>query len=270
MRLSTATTATILASSAWLASAADLTFVIPPHPAALPAGASSLPSSTHATLHARGAPLSAPLRRDGTFVFADVAPGSYLLSVHGRDHLFENLRVDVEEAVDYEGDGKDGEKKKGAGKKVEKVRAWQTFRGNEWANRGEKRGESSAKGGEMLAEVRVLGRKEYYQERSGFSPLAFLKNPMILMGVFSLALIVGMPYLMDNSEWISLVLFHFPVPASFSPPLPPARSFLHLSRVTNVMVRVLQWTKRLVPSSRRCRRAARLRKIRRPSCRTST
>ncbi|KAB2579725.1 uncharacterized protein LTHEOB_7155 [Lasiodiplodia theobromae] len=199
MRLSTATTATILASSAWLASAADLTFVIPPHPAALPAGASSLPSSTHATLHARGAPLSAPLRRDGTFVFADVAPGSYLLSVHGRDHLFENLRVDVEEAVDYE--GKDGEEKKGAaGKKVEKVRAWQTFRGNEWANRGEKRGESSAKGGEMLAEVRVLGRKEYYQERSGFSPLAFLKNPMILMGVFSLALIVGMPYLMDNMD----------------------------------------------------------------------
>ncbi|KAK0647852.1 hypothetical protein DIS24_g7332 [Lasiodiplodia hormozganensis] len=197
MRLSTATTATILASSAWLASAADLTFVIPPHPAALPAGASSLPSSTHATLHARGAPLSAPLRRDGTFVFADVAPGSYLLSVHGRDHLFENLRVDVEEAVDYEGDG---EKKGAAGKKVEKVRAWQTFRGNEWANRGEKRGESSAKGGEMLAEVRVLGRKEYYQERSGFSPLAFLKNPMILMGVFSLALIVGMPYLMDNMD----------------------------------------------------------------------
>ncbi|KAF9633904.1 hypothetical protein BFW01_g4799 [Lasiodiplodia theobromae] len=123
----------------------------------------------------------------------------YLLSVHGRDHLFENLRVDVEEAVDYE--GKDGEEKKGAaGKKVEKVRAWQTFRGNEWANRGEKRGESSAKGGEMLAEVRVLGRKEYYQERSGFSPLAFLKNPMILMGVFSLALIVGMPYLMDNMD----------------------------------------------------------------------
>ncbi|KAL1648754.1 hypothetical protein SLS58_001933 [Diplodia intermedia] len=200
MRLPTTTAAAVLAAA--LASnglldavlAADLTFTVPPHPALLPAGASALPGSTHATLHARGAAAAAPLRRDGTFVFVDVAPGSYLLSVHGRDHVFENLRVDVEEAVDYENND-DG------AKKTEKVRAWQTFRGNEWANRGEKRGETTASGGgRMMAEVRVVGRKEYYQERSGFSPLSFLKNPMILMGVFSLALIVGMPYLMDNMD----------------------------------------------------------------------
>jgi hypothetical protein len=32
------------------------------------------------------------------------------------------------------------------------------------------------------------------------SPLSFLKNPMILMALFSMVLIFGMPYLMDNSE----------------------------------------------------------------------
>ncbi|OJD31536.1 uncharacterized protein BKCO1_4700036 [Diplodia corticola] len=208
MRLSTATAAVLAASTSTVVSAANLTFaVVAPHAALLPGGsgaaaAASLPASTHATLHARGPALSAPLRRDGTFAFVDVAPGSYLLSVHARDHVFENLRVDVEVAADY---GGDDNKKEGA-TGVEKVRAWQTFRGNEWANRGEKRGESTATataatgGAQMMAEVRVVGRKEYYQERSGFSPLAFLKNPMILMGVFSLALIVGMPYLMDNMD----------------------------------------------------------------------
>ncbi|KAL1633599.1 hypothetical protein SLS56_002747 [Neofusicoccum ribis] len=189
MRLTTANTATTAAAAAvaallGAANAANLTLTIPP--SALVPNPAALPASTHATLHSSGAPLSAPLRRDGTFAFTDVAPGSYLLSVHARDHVFENLRVDVDEAVQGEGEG-------------EKVRAWQTFRGNEWANRGEKRGEGrgSVAGG---VEVRVLAAREFYQERQGFSPLSFLKNPMILMGLFSLALIVGMPYLMDNMD----------------------------------------------------------------------
>lgn len=198
MRIPSTTTAllsALLASVPAIVNAANLTFLIPPHPALLPAGASALPASTHATLHSAGPALSAPLRRDGSFVFVDVAPGSYLLSVHARDHHFEALRVDVE----GEGSG-------------EKARAWQTFRGNEWSNKGEKRGEGS--GATMTAEVRVVGRKEYYQERGGFSPMSFLKNPMILMGVFSLALIVGMPYLMDNSEFSFLSLLLFSPPSS--------------------------------------------------------
>ena len=32
------------------------------------------------------------------------------------------------------------------------------------------------------------------------SPLSFLKSPMILMGLFTLVIVFGMPYLMDNSK----------------------------------------------------------------------
>ena len=31
------------------------------------------------------------------------------------------------------------------------------------------------------------------------SPLSLFKNPMILLGVFALAMTVGMPYLLDQS-----------------------------------------------------------------------
>lgn len=35
------------------------------------------------------------------------------------------------------------------------------------------------------------------------SPLSFLKSPMILMGLFTLVIVFGMPYLMDNSKRFS-------------------------------------------------------------------
>ncbi|KAK7512578.1 uncharacterized protein IWZ02DRAFT_384875 [Phyllosticta citriasiana] len=181
--LLTAATAAALLSSSALVSAANITLSIGTAHSAVP---SLLGASTHATLHSAGPAMSAPLRRDNSFAFADVAPGSYLLSVHSRDYAFENLRVDV------------GVEKKAESGQEEVVRAWQTFRGNEWDNRGEKRGEG--RGGRANLEVRVMGGKEYYIQRGGFSPLSFLKNPMILMGLFSLGLIVGMPYLMDNMD----------------------------------------------------------------------
>jgi hypothetical protein len=33
--------------------------------------------------------------------------------------------------------------------------------------------------------------------------MSLFKNPMILMAVFSLGLIVGMPYLLENSKYLS-------------------------------------------------------------------
>jgi hypothetical protein len=137
------------------------------------------------------------------------------LTVHSPDFFFENLRVDVVA--------------NGTGEWVE---AWTTWRGNEWENRGERRGEGEGRDGRL--EVRALGAKAYYQERTtcktffpprdGGKPLetdvtddadgfgilvsvtSIFKNPMILIAIFTLGMVVGMPYLMENST-----SFPFPV-----------------------------------------------------------
>ena len=111
-----------------------------------------LPSTTHATLQSHGAPLSAQLTRANKFTFDDVAPGSYLFTVHCRDYSFEPLRIDVE-----------SNQTAGGG---EYVTAWQTFKGNEWDNKGELRGQGDAKD-EVQIEVRSTGVKDYYQQRQG-------------------------------------------------------------------------------------------------------
>ncbi|KAF2755093.1 hypothetical protein EJ05DRAFT_478902 [Pseudovirgaria hyperparasitica] len=163
---------------------ASLTLYIPPS-TRLPNPA-VLPPTTHATLHAHGPPRSTSLSRKNTFEFTDLEPGSYLATIHCRDYHFETLRVDVTATVAADGTKQD-----------EKVTVWQTFRGNEWDNRGERRGEG---GSGLVVEVGVGSGKEYYQMRQGFSPMSFLKNPMILMAVVSMGLIFGMPYLMDNMD----------------------------------------------------------------------
>ncbi|KAK1057235.1 hypothetical protein LTR33_013692 [Friedmanniomyces endolithicus] len=105
-----------------LASAANLTVSIPSSPPLLP-NPSSLAPSTHAVLIGPpGVQYEAPIRRDNTFTFPDLAEASYLLTVHGRDYFFPPLRVDVTKAAD--------------GTQQETVQAWQTFRGNEWSNKG--------------------------------------------------------------------------------------------------------------------------------------
>lgn len=191
---------TTLASLASTASAARFLLQIPTTGQFNP---STLPSTTHATLQSSGPPLDAYLTRSNTFNFANVSAGSYLATVHCRDYVFEPLRIDVslEEAVE------------GSGDKKEVVKAWQTFLGNEWDNKGESRGEG---GNGLVIEARVVATKYFYQERGGcefvhkmedeammltltVSPLSFLKNPMILMAVVSMGLMFGMPKLMENS-----------------------------------------------------------------------
>lgn len=83
-----------------------------------------------------------------------MSAGSYLATVHCRDYAFEPMRIDVsvEEAVE------------GSGDKREVVKAWQTFLGNEWDNKGESRGEG---GNGLVIEAKVIATKYYYQERGG-------------------------------------------------------------------------------------------------------
>jgi hypothetical protein len=76
-----------------------------------------------------------------------VPAGSHLLTIHSRDVFFENLRIDVV-----------------ANETGEHVTAWTTWRGNEWDNKGELRGEGD--GRNVKIEVKALAGKEYYQERT--------------------------------------------------------------------------------------------------------
>ena len=140
-----------LAPLASFCSAARLLLQIPNTALVNPA---TLPSTTHVTLQSSGPPLDAYLTRSNTFVFNNVSTGSYLATVHSRDYAFEPLRIDVsvEEAVQGSGDEK------------EVIRAWQTFLGNEWDNKGESRGEG---GNGLVIEARPVGAKYFYQERQG-------------------------------------------------------------------------------------------------------
>ncbi|KAJ3943732.1 uncharacterized protein N0V96_006664 [Colletotrichum fioriniae] len=78
--------------------------------------------------------------------------------------------------------------------------AWETYRGNDWDNKGEAYAAKDFEGGGKGFEVRVLGQKNYFVERSKFSILTILKNPMILLGLISMGIFLGMPYLMDNMD----------------------------------------------------------------------
>lgn len=210
-----------LLGAAVFTSAAKLTVAIPPSPPILPNPA-ALPASTHATLvGAPGNKLSAPLRRDNTFIFDALSEDSYLLSIHSRDHFFPPYRVDV------------GHTENNTAQEI--VHVWQTFRGNDWSNKGPLLGSAQD---ELRIDVRPAATKDYYQQRGGFNLLGFLKSPMILMGLFSVVMIFGMPYLMDNSE--ALI----------------ARALL-LDVIESMHADFVQWTRRRRQSSRRCRRVAR-------------
>ncbi|KAH7320917.1 hypothetical protein B0I35DRAFT_428098 [Stachybotrys elegans] len=154
--------------------AAELTLYLPAKPNPF-----TLPSSTRATLSALDSHLSAPLSSINTFVFRNVTPGSYLVDVHCPTTAFSPLRIDV---------APDGT-----------IAAWETFRGNDWANKGEALPVKEGSVGQGV-ELRARGPKNYFLERPKFSILSILKNPMILMGIVTLGLSVGMPKLLENMD----------------------------------------------------------------------
>ncbi|OAA34960.1 hypothetical protein NOR_08200 [Metarhizium rileyi] len=153
---------------------ASITLHLPPVPNPF-----TLPASTHATLSALGTASSAPISALNTFVFHNVTPGSYLADIHCKTDGFRPLRIDVV----LHGDGH------------ETLEAWDTFRGNDWANKG-----SSLPVTNGAIEVKSLGKKLYFTERPQFSVLSILKNPMILMGLVSMLIFFGMPKLMENMD----------------------------------------------------------------------
>ncbi|KAF1353578.1 hypothetical protein BDV97DRAFT_291335 [Delphinella strobiligena] len=186
MRLISALQAAALCLAS-LTEAAKLTVSIPSSPPLLPNPA-TLPASTHATLlGASGQHYDARLSRSNTLVFKDLGPGSYLLNIHSRDYFFAPFRVDVSltEAGADESEAQ------------ELIQVSQSFMGNEWSNLGPSHGKQK---GELVVTLAPNGKKNYYQQREGFNILSFFKSPMILMGLFSVVMIFGMPYLMDNMD----------------------------------------------------------------------
>ncbi|KAL1883065.1 hypothetical protein VTK73DRAFT_9991 [Phialemonium thermophilum] len=149
-----------------------------------------LPPSTHATLTTFGKPpqsayisSSRPEHGLGAFVFHNVTPGSYLVDVHCRTHSFAPVRLDVLE--------------EDSASPSLTTRAWETYRGNDWNNKGEEL--VKLKGGESF-ELRLFGSKDYFLERSKFSLLSILRNPMILLGLVSMGIFLGMPYLVNSMD----------------------------------------------------------------------
>lgn len=158
---------TTLALAATSASAASLTLSIPSSQA-LP-NPYTLPPSTHATLSSLGETFSAPLSVKNTFVFHNLtgggsgsaSAGSYLVDIHCATHAFAPLRLDV----DAEGG----------------LAAWETYRGNDWDNKGEAYAAKEFEGGAKGFEVRVLGQKNYFVERSKCEYFLFLSFPLVPM-----------------------------------------------------------------------------------------
>lgn len=165
----------------------DLTLTIPPSP--LLPNPHSLPADTHATLTSTtlAKPMKAPLTRSATFVFSGVASseykisqrddlsGSYLLDIRSSEYVFTPLRVDLDERGYVKG-------------------VWETFRGNEWGNRGvekylrpadvQVRSGHGDSGGVVVA-LKVVARKGFYEVRQTCMCFPPLQSPPFICCLLS-------------------------------------------------------------------------------------
>lgn len=120
--------------------ALDITLYLPAKPNPF-----TLPSTTHATLSSLSQHHTAPITTVNTFVFRNVShPESYLVDIFCPTTGFQPLRIDV---------AADGS-----------VQAWETYRGNEWDNKGEVLPVKESSGGKGV-EIKALGTKNYFAER---------------------------------------------------------------------------------------------------------
>ncbi|KAF2861202.1 hypothetical protein K470DRAFT_200188, partial [Piedraia hortae CBS 480.64] len=143
----------------------------------------SLASTSHAVLLGPpGVARDAALQLNNTFTFSELSPTNYLLTIYSRDYFFPPLRVDVTAPTEGNAD---------------EIQVWQTFRGNEWNHKGILYGSGR---GELSFAVQPSLQKDFYEPRGAFSLVGFLMSPMILMGLVSLAFIIGVPYMMENLD----------------------------------------------------------------------
>lgn len=171
-----------------------------PHP-------QNLSPSTHAVLTtAQRAPLVARLDRRNRCIFPAVPIGSYLLEIWSGEYSFEKIRVDVTRPVSTGGETDGGRfcllviecHTLGSNRlKTVRIEAWQTFIGNAWSNRGERLGAGS---GSLEISGRAIGAKQYFEQRQGFNVVGLLSSPMILIGIAGMAMMIGVPKMLENSK----------------------------------------------------------------------
>ncbi|KAL8702440.1 MAG: hypothetical protein Q9201_004391 [Fulgogasparrea decipioides] len=142
---------------------------------ALPSTHPLLPPSTRAHLTTHHLALTTPITTKNDFVFRNLTTsGTYNLDVYCRDY-------DIEPAIVAVGENKE---------------AVEVYRRKPTGGRGSRL--MPGEGGKV--ELKVKGRREYYEGRDVFSLTSMLKSPMILMALVGLGLVFGMPYLMDNMD----------------------------------------------------------------------
>lgn len=151
---------TILAATGAAATinAAHLQIAISPS-TLVPSPSTQISHTTSAYLTRAGQVYAAPLSANGLFDFRNVSSGSYLVDIVSSDYLFAPLRVDVSETA--------------AG---EEIKAWGTWRGNEWSNNAEEYAvvdvagsQVSGSQGELVKTIAITtaGRKEVFVDRVG-------------------------------------------------------------------------------------------------------
>ncbi|KAL8744635.1 MAG: hypothetical protein Q9190_003140 [Brigantiaea leucoxantha] len=144
----------------------------------------ALPALSHATLTTHGLTLDTPVTRTNTFHFSNLTlPDTYNLNIWCRDWDFDSGIVIVKAPVVRKDEAPQSD--------IEVYRI---------------KNPSSGKRTRVLPDAEgkipwaMKRKREFYEERSGFNPLEFLKSPMILMAVGGLALVIGMPYLLENMD----------------------------------------------------------------------
>lgn len=110
-------------------------------------------------------------RLDGTFAFYNVPPGVHLVDVHSHTLLFSQIKIQLLE---------------------DSMAAPKCI---EYAYPGASK--------QPISHPLVLtahARYEYFETRPGFTVFSLLRNPMLLMMLFSVGLMYVMPKLMENLE----------------------------------------------------------------------
>ncbi|KAK5951154.1 hypothetical protein OHC33_007907 [Knufia fluminis] len=198
----------LLTQVALLACASAASIVLKISPSNVLPNPNALPPSTHATITSpNGAILRSSLRKDNSIVFPEIpSVGSHLLNIYTKDYVFASYRIDTTPNLATT----DTTHEDGSSAVLISFAA-QLFPGTQWSDTGlslipQQQDASSSTGmstrpqASLTIYPKVLGAKNFYEVRQGFSPLSLLKNPMILLAIVALAFTFGMPKLMENMD----------------------------------------------------------------------